>query len=204
MNFVDDQDLIKIKDAAIRNMPVLHYDRTGFRASPRLSKDTNKYYNVHVTDEVMLEYIATQLKETDKMSVMGEFSIEHWKNRLGNPYHTTHIQAQCLQVNDFICFKSAQAPAMHIQFRLMVFFLAQNMPGASKVSTCFDAKTIGDMVRKVIVPIYPNDRKRHNVDNLKAARDKVRKTLHEKNMFELQRIQQGNMQLINKLTESSK
>lgn len=115
-------------------------------------KDNNEYYNVHVTDEVMLEFIATQLKDTDKVSVMGEFSIEHWKNRMGNPYHTTHIQAQRLQVNDFICFKSTQTPAMHIQFRLMVF-LAQNLPDDSKVSTNFAAENIDDMIRKVIVNI---------------------------------------------------
>lgn len=49
--------------------------------------------------------------------------------------------------------------------------------------------------------IDPNDKKRHNVDNLKVAREKVRKTLYEQNKFELKRIQQGNMQLINKLTK---
>lgn len=121
MSFVDSQDLIKIKNAAIHKMPILQYDRNGFRSSLRLLKDKNKYYNVHVTDEAMLEYIVIQLKETDKISVMGEFSIEHWKNRLGNPYHTTHIQAQYLQVNNFISFKSMQTPAMYVQFRLMVF-----------------------------------------------------------------------------------
>ncbi|GAN02463.1 hypothetical protein MAM1_0022c01907 [Mucor ambiguus] len=203
MNFVNDQDLIKIKNAAIHKMTILHYDSNGFRGSLRLLKDNNEYYNVHVTDEIMLEYIVTQLKKTDKISVMGEFSIEHWKNKLGNPYHTTHIQAQCLQINDFICFKSAGTPAMHVQFRLMVF-LAQNLPDASKVSTRFNAKTIDDMIRKIIVHIYPNDKKRHNVDNLRAARDKVRKTLYEHNVSELQVIQQGNKQLLNKLTEYSK
>ncbi|KAL9545062.1 hypothetical protein MBANPS3_007322 [Mucor bainieri] len=203
MDFADDQDLIKIKNAAIHKMPILHYDSNGFRSSLRLLKDTNEYYNVHITDEVILEYIVTQLKETDRVSVMGEFSIEHWKNRLGNAYHTTHIQAQWLQVNDFICFKSAPAPVMHVQFRLMVF-LAQNLPDASKVSTSYDPKTIDDMIKKVIVHIYPNDKKRHNVDNLKAARDKVRKKIHEQNVSELQSIQQGNMQLINKLTKSLK
>ena len=152
MDFVDNQDLIKISNASIYKMPILHYDKNGFRSSIRLLKDNNEYYNVHVTDEVMLEFITTQLKDTDKVSVMGEFSIEHWKNRMGNPYHTTHIQAQCLQVNDFICFKIAQTPAMHVQFRLMVF-LAQNLPDDSKVSTSFDAKTIDDMIRKVIMNI---------------------------------------------------
>ncbi|EPB83176.1 hypothetical protein HMPREF1544_10069 [Mucor circinelloides 1006PhL] len=203
MSFVDSQDLVKIKNAAIHKMPILHYDRNGFRSSIRLLKNNNKYYNVHVTDEAMLEYIVTQLKETDKISVMGEFSIEHWKNRLGKPYHTTHIQAQYLQVNNFISFKSMQTPAMYVQFRLMVF-LAQNLPDDSKVSTCFDAKTIDEMIRKVIVNTYPNDKKRHSVNNLKAARDKVRKILHGQRTLDLQRIQQGNMQMISKLTESSK
>lgn len=150
MNFEDDQDLIKIKNAAIHKMPILHYDGSGFRSSLRLVKDTNEYFNVHVTDKVMLEYIATQLQETDKISVMGEFSIEHWKNKLGSAYHTTHIQAQYLQVNDFVCFKSNETPAMDVEFRLMVF-LAQNLPDTAKVSTHFDAKTIDDMIRKVIV-----------------------------------------------------
>jgi len=50
----------------------------------------------------------------------------------------------------------------------------------------------------------PNDKKRHSVNNLKAARDKVRKILHGQRTLDLQRIQQGNMQMISKLTESSK
>lgn len=50
----------------------------------------------------------------------------------------------------------------------------------------------------------PNNKKRHSVGNLKAARDKARKTLHGQHTLELQCIQQGNMQLISKLTESSK
>lgn len=152
MNFVDDQDLIKIKNANIHKMPILHYDKNGFRSSIRLVKDNNDYYNVHVTDEAMLEFIVTQLQENDKVSVMGEFSIEHWKNRIGNPYHTTHIQAHYLQINDTVSFEYNPNPAIHLQFRLMVY-LAQNLPDTSKVFTLFDAKTIDDMIKKVIVNI---------------------------------------------------
>ncbi|KAL7310073.1 hypothetical protein PS15m_010876 [Mucor circinelloides] len=131
-------------------MPILHHDRNGLRSSICLLKGNNEHYNTYVTDEAMLDYIVTQLKETDTFSVMGEFSIEHWKNKLGNSYHTTHIQAQYLQVNIFISFKSMQTPAMYVQFRLMKF-IAQKLPDDSKVSTCFDAKAIDEMIRKVIV-----------------------------------------------------
>ncbi|CEP14702.1 hypothetical protein [Parasitella parasitica] len=199
MDFEDNQDLIRIKNATIHKMPILHYDGNNFRSSIRLIKDNSEYYNVHITDEAMLEHIVYELKDIDKITVMGPFTIEHWKNRLGTSCRTTHIQAQYLKINNGASFEYNPAPTVSLQFRLMVY-LAQNLPDTSKVSTPFDAKTIDDTVRKVIVNIYPNDKKRHSVVGLRVARNKVRKTLREQSQRELEHIEQNNKDLINQLT----
>ncbi|KAI8644955.1 hypothetical protein BD408DRAFT_480920 [Parasitella parasitica] len=199
MNLQDNQDLIKVINATIHKMPILHYNGSSFRSSIRLVKDNTEYYNAHITDEAMLEHIITELKDTDKVTVMGAFSVEHWKNRLGNAYRTTHIQTQYLQINNEASFKHNFEPAASLQFRLMAF-LAQNLPDASKVSTLFDAKTIDDTLRKVIVNIYPNDKKRHSVEGFRIARNKVRKMLNDQNQRELDIIEQSNKDLINQLT----
>lgn len=49
--------------------------------------------------------------------------------------------------------------------------------------------------------IDPNDKKRHSVDNLRASREKVRKTLKQQSDSELKSIQQSNMDLLKKLTD---